>query len=272
MADTKISALPLAIVPLAGTEQVPIVQSDETRRVTVDNLLAVLAARPLALTPPTLTGSQATSALEITQTWNTTGSPSALRITLTDTASDLNSYFVRFSVGSNHRFLVNKGGRIYFGDHFANCGMIYPTGFDANSSLIGFSKHGNWPGFVAGNDNGIVGAVARGDGMIGWASNNTPGDGALGSSDLRLWRVAADILGQHRGTNPQTSRVFGTRTDGSNGRWVELGMSSAGVAFLRPAGNGTGATGNLIHISGIPQTNPGPGILWNDGGTVKVGT
>lgn len=49
-------------------------------------------------------------------------------------------------------------------------------------------------------------------------------------------------------------------------------MSSAGVAFLRPAGNGTGASGNVLHISGIPQTNPGPGIIWNDGGILKVGT
>ncbi len=40
MADVKISALPAATVPLAGTELVPIVQSGVTDRVTVDNLTA----------------------------------------------------------------------------------------------------------------------------------------------------------------------------------------------------------------------------------------
>jgi hypothetical protein len=49
-------------------------------------------------------------------------------------------------------------------------------------------------------------------------------------------------------------------------------MSTAGVARIQPTGNGTGATGNVLHISGLPTSNPGPGILWNDAGTVKVGT
>jgi hypothetical protein len=66
--------------------------------------------------------------------------------------------------------------------------------------------------------------------------------------------------------------IFFTFTDSSNGRWLEQSMTTAGVAVLRPTGNGTGASGNLLHISGLPTSNPGPGILWNDAGTVKVGT
>ena len=38
MADTKISALPAATTPLAGTEVLPIVQSSVTVKVSVDNL------------------------------------------------------------------------------------------------------------------------------------------------------------------------------------------------------------------------------------------
>jgi hypothetical protein len=38
MADAKISALPASTVPLAGTEVLPIVQSNTTKQVTVDNL------------------------------------------------------------------------------------------------------------------------------------------------------------------------------------------------------------------------------------------
>ena len=39
MADVKISALPSATTPLAGTEQIPLVQSSTTKKVTVDGLL-----------------------------------------------------------------------------------------------------------------------------------------------------------------------------------------------------------------------------------------
>ncbi len=39
MADVKISALPSATTPLAGTEQIPLVQSGVTKKVTVDGLL-----------------------------------------------------------------------------------------------------------------------------------------------------------------------------------------------------------------------------------------
>jgi len=39
MADTKISALPAATIPLAGTEPLPLVQSGVTKKVTVDELM-----------------------------------------------------------------------------------------------------------------------------------------------------------------------------------------------------------------------------------------
>lgn len=87
-----------------------------------------------------------------------------------------------------------------------------------------------------------------------------------------MYRDAANTLALRNGTNAQTSRVYGTFTDSSNGRWLNITMSTAGVAAISPTGNGTGASGNVLHISGLPTSNPGPGILWNDAGTVKVGT
>jgi len=49
MADLKISQLPNASTPLAGTEVLPIVQAGVTDKVTVDNLLARLTAAPPAI-------------------------------------------------------------------------------------------------------------------------------------------------------------------------------------------------------------------------------
>jgi hypothetical protein len=83
---------------------------------------------------------------------------------------------------------------------------------------------------------------------------------------------AANTLALRNGTNGQEQRTYGTFTDASNYRRVAAGMSTAGVGFIRPEGAGTGASGNVIHISGLPTSNPGPGILWNNAGTPAIGT
>jgi hypothetical protein len=87
-----------------------------------------------------------------------------------------------------------------------------------------------------------------------------------------LWRDAANILALRNDTAAQEQRTYGTFTDASNYRRVAAGMSTAGVGFIRPEGAGTGASGNVIHISGLPTSNPGPGILWNNAGTPAIGT
>jgi len=53
MADLKITQLPAATVPLAGTEVLPIVQSGTTKQVTVDDLTAGKAVLALSVTATT---------------------------------------------------------------------------------------------------------------------------------------------------------------------------------------------------------------------------
>ena len=91
-------------------------------------------------------------------------------------------------------------------------------------------------------------------------------------NDLILARDAAATLALRNGTAAQTLRTYGTYTDASNYRRVALSMTTAGVATLLPEGAGTGSSGNVIHISGLPTSNPGPGILWNNAGTPAIGT
>ena len=103
---------------------------------------------------------------------------------------------------------------------------------------------------------------------LSWGST----DNINNASDVFLYRDAANTLALRNGANGQTQNVYGTYTDASNYRRVALAMTTAGVATLKPEGAGTGASGNVIHISGLPTSNPGPGILWNNAGTVEVGT
>jgi hypothetical protein len=53
----------------------------------------------ISILPSTLTGSQATSALSISQTWNTTGNPTAILLDVTNTASGANAKLMDLKVG-----------------------------------------------------------------------------------------------------------------------------------------------------------------------------
>lgn len=65
-----------------------------------------------AFTPPTLTGSSATSALSISQTWNTTGNPSLIFANVTNTASGASANLMDLQAGGNSQFRINKTGTI----------------------------------------------------------------------------------------------------------------------------------------------------------------
>jgi hypothetical protein len=62
MANVKISALPAAITPLAGTEVLPIVQSGVTRKVSVDNLTLGRPITASSITDSALTSGRVTYA------------------------------------------------------------------------------------------------------------------------------------------------------------------------------------------------------------------
>ena len=80
--------------------------------------LSVSAATPISMTPSSLTGSAATSALVLNQTWNTTGAPKAFLMTITDTASDPASLAMQIlgdTTGTKNLFSVSKLGNLSAG-------------------------------------------------------------------------------------------------------------------------------------------------------------
>jgi len=198
-------------------------------------------------------GTQTTSnpAQVVTQTWNAGGVTfTGHRINITDTASAAASVIDEWQVGGARRLAIRKDGRI--------------LGDGANPYLELSQSNGS--SLYWGSSNIFLGSNVR----IGTSSSGYIEFSSNGSAYLQA--EGNHILAQRLATNAQQSRVYGTFTDASNYRRLSQGMSTAGVAFLRPEGAGTGASGNVLHISGLPTSNPGPGILWNDAGTVKVGT
>ena len=68
--------------------------------------------RAIVYTPINLTGSQATSAFNLTQTWNTTGSPTLIFANVLHSASGASSLLMDLQFASISRFSVSKGGGV----------------------------------------------------------------------------------------------------------------------------------------------------------------
>jgi hypothetical protein len=74
------------------------------------SLLSVTDNGVTTLTPTALTGSEATSALDISQTWNTTGTPTLIKANVTNTASNADSRLVDLQAGGSPVFRILPTG------------------------------------------------------------------------------------------------------------------------------------------------------------------
>ena len=66
-------------------------------------------------TAASLTGSNAQHVIDLAQTWNTTGTPSGIKLNITDTASNAASLLLDLQVGAAAKFTVKKGGEVTTG-------------------------------------------------------------------------------------------------------------------------------------------------------------
>jgi hypothetical protein len=215
--------------------------------------------RTVVCSGQSLTGSQATSLVDLAATWNTTGTPTAILLNVTDTASNASSLLMDLRVGGVSILSVGKAA------------VNVPAGA---SQVPGLRLGTGTNGFASISNTEITGVVGGSNVMRLQSSGcifSSP-IGVGGGFNLYLHNDAANTLALRNAANAQTFRVYGTFTDASNHRRLVATMSTAGVAEIRPEGAGTGASGNVLHISGLPTSNPGPGILWNNGGTPAIGT
>ncbi len=154
-------------------------------------------------------GSLAASAMVVEQTWNTTGTPTALKLDVTDSASNAASLLMDLWVGGASRFSVRKDGRA----------EVTAINFLGGT----FGGNGNW-----------------------WSVNNLNLSAttalSFGASDLILRRDAANTLALRNSTNAQTFNLYNTYTDASNyerGRFsfvsneLRIGTENAGTGTAR---------------------------------------
>ena len=203
----------------------------------------------------------------ITDTWNSSGTTfTGIKFNVTDTASASASLLMDLQVGGNSAANISKLGtlalqnRVGAGSYQVGIGpygyiamALYYNGLSAPSALV--------------RDAGFL---LRSGAAYGWGSHATYPET---SPDLLLYRDGVSgTLAQRNGANGQTFRLYGNYLTGSDFRRLKMAMSLAGVAEIKPEDGGTYAGSTVLYISGLPTSNPGPGILWNNGGVVNVGT
>jgi hypothetical protein len=134
-------------------------------------------ANVLQSTGYSLTGTNASSMIDLAGTWNTTGAPAAIKLDITDTASNGNSYLMHLTVGGADRFRLFKDGR-----------------FVCSTSVLGPVL--NFTNYCGGGDSGQF--------ILG------------GALDTRLHRDAATIWAMRNGANAHTLRLYDTYTSASD--------------------------------------------------------
>jgi hypothetical protein len=71
----------------------------------------------IAATGYSLTGSNAASMIDLAGTWNTSGSPTGIKLNINNTASGTSSLLCDLQASSTSQFKVTKSGRVYFGPY-----------------------------------------------------------------------------------------------------------------------------------------------------------
>lgn len=144
MADTKISALPAATVPLAGTEVLPIVQSSTTKQVSVANLTAGRAISASSVTNAALTATRVTYA-------GTSGVLTDNANFIFDTSNNLlihASSTDPYASSSGYGIALN-GSADYFAMARSNGAAMYVARQTSNGALAEWWCQGNSVGSIA---------------------------------------------------------------------------------------------------------------------------
>lgn len=157
----------------------------------------------LTVAPAAVTGSDATSGLELNQTWNTTGNPTALKVNVTNTASGASANLLDLQVDGGSAFKLTKDGGVVFknnyfglpfiGQLFNNSGDPTIGTYTTTTALLGLTK-----------------TIIPESAFFGFGNPLTQS-----FSDVSLSREAANVLCQRNkpsGANAQESRLYGSYT------------------------------------------------------------
>jgi hypothetical protein len=174
MADVKISALPAATTPLAGTEEVPIVQSGQTRKVAANDI----AVNRVAKAGDTMTGDLTLSSTDPAIILNAPGTANTGKV-IRGREDDLDRWSLWIGQGSTERFLLTRHD-------------------DTGASLGTAVEIARLTGEIGlGGANPTTGLTVNVGGVLGvaYGSETAPSVTFDNDPDTGLYRVSANALG-----------------------------------------------------------------------------
>jgi hypothetical protein len=265
LADVKISALPSATTPLAGTEQIPLVQSGATKKVTVDGLLtAANLGTPTAINLTNATFvpvAQATGVLPVNHGGTGTTTPALVAGTNVTISGTWPNQTINSTAGSVTDVtatapVVSSGGST------PNISMAA-----ASASTNGYLASTDWNTF---NNKQPAGSYLTNGGALGTPSSGT----ATNLTGLPLSTGVTGLLPvANGGTGTATPALVAGTNVTISGTWPNQTINASGGGgggdVTGPASSTDNAVARFDSTTGKIIQNSG--VVINDSGEVTVG-
>jgi hypothetical protein len=191
-----------------------------------------------------LTGSDSTSLIDLSGTWNTTGTPTLISADVTDTASNASSLLMDLKVGGVSKSTVTKYGSFVGGlSGLSNSpSLAFPA--SGGYSVGVYSPTDYKIQFAMSNVAGSRNNTAAYQGLQFEMTGGTLSWGVSGQ-DIFLARDAANTLARRNGTTAQEDRLYGTWTSASSYERLAF-RTSAGDYTIAAEAAGGGTQRNLL--------------------------
>ena len=218
------------------------------------NLISVDGIGQTIITPSALTGSAATNALDIAQTWNTTGTPTLIRANVTDTASNANSLLMDLRVGNASRLSVTKSGAIFFGvgSNFSNIVPVGSTQTDSRLQIIA-GQGGNVGSIslILLTSNNNITSTSGSPVLVGIARDFIP---TSGTANYTLASITSTI-NQTGGANGITRGLFIQPTLTSAADWRSIEWTNNTGRGLWGSGTANNAMAGSLNVGAATNAN-----------------